>query len=70
MMTEEQWAELKPFAEAEAAARHAFTRAHAMNTQTDPRKRIEQAVWYARLRIEYQQAYLAAEAARKRILGA
>ena len=69
-MTEEQWAELKPFAEAEAAARHAFTGAHAMNTATDPRQRIEQDTWLARLRIEYQQAYLAAEAARKRILGA
>ena len=69
-MTEEQWAELQPFAEAESKARNAFNRAMIMNTPTDPRKRMEQDTWVARIRIELQQASQAAEEARKRILGA
>lgn len=69
MMTNEQWEQLKPFAEAEAAAVNALTAAWTMNTQTDPRERLEQDAWLSRLRIEAEVASKAMADARKRILG-
>ena len=68
-MTEEQWQQLAPYAEADANARAAFNAAQMMNTPVAARDRIEADVRFQRIRMEMQQASRALEDARKRILG-
>ena len=68
-MTDEQWEELRPLAEADAEARAAFSAAQMMNTHSDPRKRLEQDACYERLRIEMQVAANALASACHRVLG-
>lgn len=69
-MTDDQWQELAPFAEADAKARDAFSSAQMMNTPSDTRERIDADLYCQRVMIEMQQASRALNEARVRILGA
>jgi hypothetical protein len=55
-VTDEQWEQIKPFAEAAARARLAYRNMGAWNTPTDPRKAMEQAIEYERLRVNVLHA--------------
>lgn len=68
-MTDEQWEQLMPFAEADATARAAWRAAWLANTPEDARKRLEADIRFQRIKIEMQEAAKALACARRRILG-
>jgi hypothetical protein len=58
-MTDEEWEQIKPLAEAESRARINYESAGMQNQAKDPRERIEQSANYVRLTIEWREAKLA-----------
>jgi hypothetical protein len=67
-MTDEEWEALKPFVEAEQAAREAYNATQAWNTAMEPRARVEQAMMMERVRFEYQVAVKVLDREKRRIL--
>jgi hypothetical protein len=68
-VTDDQWNQLKPLAEANAAAQQALRNCGQSNRQSDPRKALEQDVLMARLQLEAQQAQRALDDATRAVLG-
>ena len=68
-MTDEQWADLKPFVEADANARQRMASFGMINLPIDARKAIEAEVEFDRVKTEAHQAALELAIAKERILG-
>lgn len=68
-MTDEEWEQIKPYAEAEAKARMTLLNHMIMNMPTDPRKALEAQVAYERAMEEATQAATALSVAKRRVLG-
>ena len=68
-MTDEQWEQIRPYAEAAAKARDAFMSAGLWNTVVgDERQRVEQDIAYEHLKTEWLMTSRELAAAQRRIM--
>jgi hypothetical protein len=72
-MTDEEWSQIRPYAEAKAKAQAAFDAAQMVNTVTntvtdDPRRRLEQDIWFDSIKLALAFASQDLETVKKRVL--